>query len=342
MAGNRSRRPDPTWRRSRGSRPERATKRHNLIPTPMVGIRKSRYTRTSMDDLYRDYILEHYRSPHNFGVIEDADASFEGANPLCGDRITLMLGVNDGIVDRVALLRARLRDQPGQREPPDRRDQGQAAGRGGRDPSRRPARPARHRHQPGAPQVRDAQPRQPPARARRPRRGRRRADGRPTSPAGATDRVQPRPRRPGHDPERAPLQVSAAGLTPARHRPPGPPDHRDRPEGRPPTTPKRHDPRHDLRPTPRPGTEPVASLSNIGAPNPHAKVLRRPPSRGPRADPRSQPPGGRCPRRRPAPPSSTSARRPNGSRATCRAPSTSPSPTSSSRSRASRPTVTPR
>jgi nitrogen fixation NifU-like protein len=55
-----------------------------------------------MDDLYRDYILEHYRRPHNFGVIEDADASYEGANPLCGDRITLMLGVKDGIVDRVA------------------------------------------------------------------------------------------------------------------------------------------------------------------------------------------------------------------------------------------------
>jgi len=55
-----------------------------------------------MDDLYRDYILEHYRRPHNFGVIEDADASYEGANPLCGDRITLMLGVTDGVVDRVA------------------------------------------------------------------------------------------------------------------------------------------------------------------------------------------------------------------------------------------------
>lgn len=68
----------------------------------MVGIASLRYTRTSMDDLYRDYILEHYRRPHNFGVIEDADASYEGANPLCGDRITLMLGVTDGVVDRVA------------------------------------------------------------------------------------------------------------------------------------------------------------------------------------------------------------------------------------------------
>jgi len=54
-----------------------------------------------MDDLYRDYILEHYRRPHNFGVIEDADASYEGSNPLCGDRITLMVGIKDGVVDRV-------------------------------------------------------------------------------------------------------------------------------------------------------------------------------------------------------------------------------------------------
>ena len=68
-----------------------------------------------MDDLYRDYILEHYRRPHNFGVVEDADASYEGANPLCGDRITLMLGVKDGIVDRVGIHRPRLRHQPGQR-----------------------------------------------------------------------------------------------------------------------------------------------------------------------------------------------------------------------------------
>lgn len=54
-----------------------------------------------MDDLYRDYILEHYRRPHNFGVIEDATASFEGSNPLCGDRITMQLGIENGVVERV-------------------------------------------------------------------------------------------------------------------------------------------------------------------------------------------------------------------------------------------------
>src|ERR1035437_1998684 len=55
-----------------------------------------------MDDLYRDYILEHYRQPHNFGNIEAPDARYEGANPLCGDRITMMLGIRDGVVAEVA------------------------------------------------------------------------------------------------------------------------------------------------------------------------------------------------------------------------------------------------
>jgi nitrogen fixation NifU-like protein len=55
-----------------------------------------------MDDLYRDFILEHYRAPHNFGTLEDADAAFEGYNPLCGDRITMMLGIDGDTVREVA------------------------------------------------------------------------------------------------------------------------------------------------------------------------------------------------------------------------------------------------
>jgi nitrogen fixation NifU-like protein len=54
-----------------------------------------------MDDLYRDYILEHYRRPHNFGPLEQPSVTREGANPLCGDRITLQLGVKDGVVEEV-------------------------------------------------------------------------------------------------------------------------------------------------------------------------------------------------------------------------------------------------
>jgi nitrogen fixation NifU-like protein len=55
-----------------------------------------------MDDLYRDYILEHYRRPHNFGVLDAPTASFEGANPLCGDRITMQIGIRDGVVAEIA------------------------------------------------------------------------------------------------------------------------------------------------------------------------------------------------------------------------------------------------
>jgi nitrogen fixation NifU-like protein len=54
-----------------------------------------------MDDLYRDYILEHYRRPHNFGVLEEPSATFEGSNPLCGDRITMQLTVRDGVVEEI-------------------------------------------------------------------------------------------------------------------------------------------------------------------------------------------------------------------------------------------------
>lgn len=49
-----------------------------------------------MDDLYRDEILEHYRNPHNFGTLPSPDAVHEGHNPLCGDRITLMLAIDAG------------------------------------------------------------------------------------------------------------------------------------------------------------------------------------------------------------------------------------------------------
>ena len=57
-----------------------------------------------MDDLYRDFILEHYRAPHNFGTLEHPDASYEGYNPLCGDRITMMLAIDEvtGTVSDVA------------------------------------------------------------------------------------------------------------------------------------------------------------------------------------------------------------------------------------------------
>ncbi len=56
-----------------------------------------------MDDLYRAEILEHYRHPHNFGTLEHPDVTQEGSNPLCGDRLTLMLDIDEqGKVTEVA------------------------------------------------------------------------------------------------------------------------------------------------------------------------------------------------------------------------------------------------
>jgi nitrogen fixation NifU-like protein len=55
-----------------------------------------------MDDLYREQILEHYKRPHHWGELEDADLEFEDFNPLCGDELKVQLKVRDGKVADVA------------------------------------------------------------------------------------------------------------------------------------------------------------------------------------------------------------------------------------------------
>jgi nitrogen fixation NifU-like protein len=40
-----------------------------------------------MEDLYREVILEHYRSPRNKGELDGPTCAADGANPLCGDQI---------------------------------------------------------------------------------------------------------------------------------------------------------------------------------------------------------------------------------------------------------------
>jgi len=51
-----------------------------------------------MDDLYREQILEHYKNPHHWGELEDADLEFEDFNPLCGDELKVQIKVRDGKV----------------------------------------------------------------------------------------------------------------------------------------------------------------------------------------------------------------------------------------------------
>jgi nitrogen fixation NifU-like protein len=49
-----------------------------------------------VDALYRDYILEHYKNPKNFGTLEPHDIEFHDVNPLCGDELGVHLRVEDG------------------------------------------------------------------------------------------------------------------------------------------------------------------------------------------------------------------------------------------------------
>jgi nitrogen fixation NifU-like protein len=48
-----------------------------------------------MDDFYKEYILDHYRNPRNFGHLEQPTAKAEDLNPLCGDKIAMELLVGD-------------------------------------------------------------------------------------------------------------------------------------------------------------------------------------------------------------------------------------------------------
>jgi nitrogen fixation NifU-like protein len=50
--------------------------------------------------LYQEMILDHYRRPRNKGVLENADASVQMKNPLCGDEIGLQVQFEgDGVSD---------------------------------------------------------------------------------------------------------------------------------------------------------------------------------------------------------------------------------------------------
>ena len=46
-------------------------------------------------DLYQEVIVDHNRSPRNFGKLEDPDRVAEGFNPLCGDRLHLYLKLDN-------------------------------------------------------------------------------------------------------------------------------------------------------------------------------------------------------------------------------------------------------
>lgn len=53
---------------------------------------------SDLRELYQEVILDHNRRPHNFGALSHANHHAEGHNPLCGDRITVHLDVEGGVI----------------------------------------------------------------------------------------------------------------------------------------------------------------------------------------------------------------------------------------------------
>ncbi len=55
-----------------------------------------------LDELYKELILDHYRSPRNRKPLAHSDVHCEGYNPLCGDEIGMDLDFEDGVIADIA------------------------------------------------------------------------------------------------------------------------------------------------------------------------------------------------------------------------------------------------
>lgn len=57
----------------------------------------------SLEELYREVILDHYRNPRNRGRLSDPDASADGSNPLCGDDVRIDLSLDGDLIAAVGV-----------------------------------------------------------------------------------------------------------------------------------------------------------------------------------------------------------------------------------------------
>lgn len=53
---------------------------------------------SDLRELYQETIFDHYRRPRNYGRLDGANRTAEGYNPLCGDKVTLYLKVDEGVI----------------------------------------------------------------------------------------------------------------------------------------------------------------------------------------------------------------------------------------------------
>lgn len=57
-----------------------------------------------LDSLYQEVILEHNRSPRNFGAMEHATGSAHGRNPLCGDEVTIWVKLDGDVIREASFV----------------------------------------------------------------------------------------------------------------------------------------------------------------------------------------------------------------------------------------------
>ena len=55
-----------------------------------------------IEELYQEVILDHSKSPRNFGVLDQYTCTAEGNNPMCGDQLTVYVDIKDDIVSDVS------------------------------------------------------------------------------------------------------------------------------------------------------------------------------------------------------------------------------------------------
>jgi nitrogen fixation NifU-like protein len=53
---------------------------------------------SDLQDLYQDMILDHNKRPRNRRALDEANRRAEGYNPLCGDRVTVFVRLEDNVV----------------------------------------------------------------------------------------------------------------------------------------------------------------------------------------------------------------------------------------------------
>lgn len=56
----------------------------------------------SLNELYKETILDHYQSPRNRGRLTEPDVANRGNNPLCGDELDLTIKIEDGVIAEIA------------------------------------------------------------------------------------------------------------------------------------------------------------------------------------------------------------------------------------------------